>query len=298
VIWTPSPPPTPPRPSPPRPSPSPPPPPPPTPPTPPPTTTTTAPLPPPTPAADAARAATAAATAAAAAAADDDAADAADAAFAAYLAAADAADAAADAAFAAFAAYYAAGEAARADYDGLLELDLGTYPEPGQPIDPTDRGPLGPLWPEDRKFESFGDIVPDVAESPAKGASQEMLRSRIDRVLKSLSYREREIIKLRYGLGDGYSYTLEEVGHIFKVNRERIRQIEAKAGSMLHVGECDSGDGDCPSLEVFIEPGNASKETIQEVLEALSDLHREAGGLGLEFSVDGLFVMAREEVLV
>ena len=56
-----------------------------------------------------------------------------------------------------------------------------------------------------------------------------MLRSRIGKVLKTLSYREREIIKLRYGLGDGYSYTLEEVGHIFKVTRERIRQIEAKA---------------------------------------------------------------------
>ena len=56
-----------------------------------------------------------------------------------------------------------------------------------------------------------------------------MLRSRIAKVLKTLSYREREIIKLRYGLGDGYSYTLEEVGHIFKVTRERIRQIEAKA---------------------------------------------------------------------
>jgi RNA polymerase primary sigma factor len=76
----------------------------------------------------------------------------------------------------------------------------------------------------------FGDLLPDgTAESPATGASQEMLRGRIDKVLKTLSYREREIIKLRYGLGDGYSYTLEEVGHIFKVTRERIRQIEAKA---------------------------------------------------------------------
>ena len=76
----------------------------------------------------------------------------------------------------------------------------------------------------------FGDLLPDGdAESPASGASQEMLRDRIGRVLKTLSYREREIIKLRYGLGDGYSYTLEEVGHIFKVTRERIRQIEAKA---------------------------------------------------------------------
>jgi len=76
----------------------------------------------------------------------------------------------------------------------------------------------------------FGDLLPDTgAENPAVGAAQEMLRNRISKVLKSLSYREREIIKLRYGLGDGYSYTLEEVGHIFKVTRERIRQIEAKA---------------------------------------------------------------------
>jgi len=76
----------------------------------------------------------------------------------------------------------------------------------------------------------FGDLLPDSgAENPAIGAAQEMLRGRIAKVLKTLSYREREIIKLRYGLGDGYSYTLEEVGHIFKVTRERIRQIEAKA---------------------------------------------------------------------
>ena len=76
----------------------------------------------------------------------------------------------------------------------------------------------------------FGDLLPDGdAENPAIGATQEMLRNRIAKVLKTLSYREREIIKLRYGLGDGYSYTLEEVGHIFKVTRERIRQIEAKA---------------------------------------------------------------------
>jgi RNA polymerase primary sigma factor len=76
----------------------------------------------------------------------------------------------------------------------------------------------------------FGDLLPDGGvESPSNGAAQEMLRTRIAKVLKTLSYREREIIKLRYGLGDGYSYTLEEVGHIFKVTRERIRQIEAKA---------------------------------------------------------------------
>jgi RNA polymerase primary sigma factor len=76
----------------------------------------------------------------------------------------------------------------------------------------------------------FGDLLPDsAARAPSVGAAQGMLRLRISKVLKTLSYREREIIKLRYGLGDGYSYTLEEVGHIFKVTRERIRQIEAKA---------------------------------------------------------------------
>ena len=64
---------------------------------------------------------------------------------------------------------------------------------------------------------------------PVNAATQEMLKDKIDQVLKTLTYREREIIKLRYGLGDGYTYTLEEVGRIFKVTRERVRQIEAKA---------------------------------------------------------------------
>jgi len=60
-------------------------------------------------------------------------------------------------------------------------------------------------------------------------AGGEMLKDRIEGVLKTLTYREREIIKLRYGIGDGYTYTLEEVGKIFKVTRERVRQVEAKA---------------------------------------------------------------------
>jgi RNA polymerase primary sigma factor len=76
----------------------------------------------------------------------------------------------------------------------------------------------------------FGDFIEDDgAESPVSAATQEMLKDKIDQVLKTLTYREREIIKLRYGLGDGYTYTLEEVGRIFKVTRERVRQIEAKA---------------------------------------------------------------------
>jgi RNA polymerase primary sigma factor len=76
----------------------------------------------------------------------------------------------------------------------------------------------------------FGDFIEDSnADSPVMSAAQEMLKERIDMVLKTLSYREREIIKLRYGIGDGYTYTLEEVGRIFKVTRERVRQVEAKA---------------------------------------------------------------------
>jgi len=76
----------------------------------------------------------------------------------------------------------------------------------------------------------FGDFIEDNdIDSPVASAAQEMLKERIDAVLNTLSYREREIIKLRYGIGDGYTYTLEEVGRIFKVTRERVRQVEAKA---------------------------------------------------------------------
>ena len=76
----------------------------------------------------------------------------------------------------------------------------------------------------------FGDFIEDNStDSPVNAATQEMLKDKIDGVLKTLTYREREIIKLRSGLGDGYTYTLEEVGRIFKVTRERVRQIEAKA---------------------------------------------------------------------
>jgi len=76
----------------------------------------------------------------------------------------------------------------------------------------------------------FGDFVEDDrVESPVAATAHEMLRDKINDVLNSLSYREREIIKLRYGIDDGYTYTLEEVGRRFKVTRERVRQIEAKA---------------------------------------------------------------------
>jgi RNA polymerase primary sigma factor len=77
---------------------------------------------------------------------------------------------------------------------------------------------------------NIGEFIPDeTVASPLLNTSQRLLNDKIEAVLKTLTYREREIIKLRYGLGDGYTYTLEEVGRIFKVTRERVRQIEAKA---------------------------------------------------------------------
>jgi RNA polymerase primary sigma factor len=76
----------------------------------------------------------------------------------------------------------------------------------------------------------FGDFLEDESqEAPSDQATNDMLRQRINDVLKTLTYREREILKLRYGIGDGYTYTLEEVGRIFKVTRERVRQVESKA---------------------------------------------------------------------
>ena len=76
----------------------------------------------------------------------------------------------------------------------------------------------------------LGDFIEDEdAVSPADAASTLVLREQLESVLDTLTDRERDVLKLRFGLDDGYQRTLEEVGHIFKVTRERIRQIEAKA---------------------------------------------------------------------
>ena len=87
----------------------------------------------------------------------------------------------------------------------------------------------------DRPLDGDGDstfsaVIEDArASNPALGAAQSMLRDQISRSLESLSIRERGILKLRYGLDTGYSLTLEEVGRLFKLTRERIRQIEHQA---------------------------------------------------------------------
>ena len=76
----------------------------------------------------------------------------------------------------------------------------------------------------------LGDFIPDdTAVSPANAASQQLLREQVEDVLATLTSRERRVLELRFGLEDGRSRTLEEVGKEFGVTRERIRQIEAKA---------------------------------------------------------------------
>jgi RNA polymerase primary sigma factor len=76
----------------------------------------------------------------------------------------------------------------------------------------------------------FGEFLEDYRDDdPLYETNQESLKEHINEAMKTLNYREREILRLRYGLADGYSYTLEEVGRIFSVTRERVRQIESKA---------------------------------------------------------------------
>jgi len=82
----------------------------------------------------------------------------------------------------------------------------------------------------DSEDTNFGDFIEDKsAENPSDMTSYSLLKDKLSDVLTSLTERERKVLELRFGLGDGYSRTLEEVGKQFKVTRERIRQIEAKA---------------------------------------------------------------------
>jgi RNA polymerase primary sigma factor len=77
---------------------------------------------------------------------------------------------------------------------------------------------------------NLGDFIEDhKAPAPADAASRQMLKEQMEDVLATLSVREREVLTMRFGLEDGRSRTLEEVGREFGVTRERIRQIEAKA---------------------------------------------------------------------
>jgi RNA polymerase primary sigma factor len=82
----------------------------------------------------------------------------------------------------------------------------------------------------DSEDTNFGDLIEDkTAENPSEMASYSLLKEKLGEVLDTLTDRERRVLQLRFGLGDGYCRTLEEVGRQFRVTRERIRQIEAKA---------------------------------------------------------------------
>ena len=103
----------------------------------------------------------------------------------------------------------------------------------------------------DNEDTYFGEYLSDShTEDPLESINTSTLRERINAALKSLTYREREIIRLRYGLLDGNAYTLEEVGRIFDVTRERVRQIEAKAVRKLQRPER------CRQLSPFVQRGD------------------------------------------
>jgi len=82
----------------------------------------------------------------------------------------------------------------------------------------------------DEGDSNFGDFIEDKStESPINTAAFTVFQEKLEEVLHTLTEREERVLRLRFGLGDGYPRTLEEVGSVFKVTRERVRQIEAKA---------------------------------------------------------------------
>ena len=121
---------------------------------------------------------------------------------------------------------------------------------------------------------SFGDFLEDGHESsPADAAMREMLKDKIEHVLKSLTYREREIIRLRYGLSDGFTYTVEEIGRIFKITRQRVHQIEAKALRKLQqkTRDIESQSGSSLDNEDPTSHQDEGPESVPECLNRLVD---------------------------
>lgn len=115
--------------------------------------------------------------------------------------------------------------------------EMGISPSKVEQIIRVSQRPLSLETPVGEEEDSFlGDFIEDDSSpSPTDTATQSLLREQLEEILKSLHPREAKILKLRFGLLDGYSYTLEEVGRKFGVTRERIRQIEAQAlGRLRH----------------------------------------------------------------
>jgi len=120
----------------------------------------------------------------------------------------------------------------------VLNLPLEAHPMDVSGIHPPRSRSLQREW--ERALFTRAVSLDEVAgslstqDSPERGPDQETVAKAVQAALQKLSFREREILKLRYGLGSGFTYTFEEVGRIFKVTRERIRQLEVKAmGKMV-----------------------------------------------------------------
>ena len=113
--------------------------------------------------------------------------------------------------------------------------ELGVTPRKVEHIMRVSQRPLSLEMPVGEEEDSYlGDFIEDEdADSPQDSAGRQILREVIDEIFQSLTPREVRILQLRFGLVDGYNYTLEEVGRKFGVTRERIRQIEAQALSRL-----------------------------------------------------------------
>ena len=116
-----------------------------------------------------------------------------------------------------------------------IASELGVSPRKVEHIMRVSQRPLSLEMPVGEEEDSYlGDFIEDEdADAPSDAAGQRLLREVIDEIFQSLTPREVRILQLRFGLVDGYCYTLEEVGKKFGVTRERIRQIEAQALSRL-----------------------------------------------------------------
>ncbi|MCD6183794.1 MAG: RNA polymerase sigma factor RpoD [Thermovirga sp.] len=112
-----------------------------------------------------------------------------------------------------------------------IAAEMGIAPEKVEDIHRIAQEPVSLETPIGEEEDSeLGDFLEDKdIPSPEEAAASQLLREQLDEMLEELTDREREVLRLRFGLEDGHPYTLEEVGRRFGVTRERIRQIEAKA---------------------------------------------------------------------
>jgi len=116
-----------------------------------------------------------------------------------------------------------------------IAIEIGVTPERVEQIIQVSQHPLSLEMPVGEEEDAYlGDFIEDAeTQPPGDEASRHILREVLDEVMESLSPREARILQMRFGLTDGCTHTLEEVGRKFGVTRERIRQIEAHALSRL-----------------------------------------------------------------